>query len=162
MDLRYLRATRLTKSQAGSRPWSPSSRRRSAAPARAGWSGVTRRALAVPRQGPISGAGDAPRLLTWAHGIGASGPEPSSATVGARIACPSSYHRFLTRMNVATSNPCEALERPKATQAVARGLSSDEVRGFLGSSPTPSPADAIRRCCCSSCWPAADGRRSSA
>ena len=72
MDLRYLRATRLTKSQAGSRPWSPSSRRRSAAPARAGWSRVTRRALAVPRQGPISGAGDArspPYLGTWHRSV---------------------------------------------------------------------------------------------
>src|SRR5258708_33939375 len=34
-------------------------------------------------------------VLAWAHGIGASGRDPSSATVGARIACLSSYYRFL-------------------------------------------------------------------
>ncbi len=48
-------------------------------------------------------------VLAWAHGIGASGREPSSATVGARIACLSSYYRFLIRMNVAAANPCDAL-----------------------------------------------------
>jgi site-specific recombinase XerC len=53
-------------------------------------------------------------VLAWAHGIGLSGREPSSATVGARIACLSSYYRFLIRMQAATSNPCDALERPKA------------------------------------------------
>src|SRR6266545_1541901 len=52
-------------------------------------------------------------VLAWAHGIGASGREPSSTTVGARIACLSSYFRFLIRMNVAKSKPCDALERPK-------------------------------------------------
>jgi hypothetical protein len=30
-------------------------------------------------------------VLAWSHGIGASGREPSSTTVGARIACLSSY-----------------------------------------------------------------------
>ena len=49
-------------------------------------------------------------VLAWAHGIGASGREPSSATVGARIACLSSYFRFLIRMQLATANPCNALE----------------------------------------------------
>ena len=61
-------------------------------------------------------------VLAWADGIGASGREPSSATVGARIACLSSYYRFLIRMNVASANPCDALERPRTVQAVARGL----------------------------------------
>jgi integrase/recombinase XerC len=74
-------------------------------------------------------------VLAWAHGIGASGREPSSTTVGARIACLSSYYRFLIRMNVATSNPCDALERPRTTQAVARGLSADEVRRVLAVVP---------------------------
>jgi site-specific recombinase XerD len=49
-------------------------------------------------------------VLAWAHGIGASGREPSSTTVGARIACLSSYYRFLRRMEVVTSNPCDALD----------------------------------------------------
>src|SRR5712691_10291321 len=61
-------------------------------------------------------------VLAWAHGIGLSGREPSSATVGARIACLSSYYRFLIRMSIATSNPCDALERPRSVQSVARGL----------------------------------------
>jgi len=74
-------------------------------------------------------------VLAWAHGIGASGREPSSATVGARIACLSSYFRFLIRMNVAASNPCDALERPRTVQAVARGLSADEVRRLLAVVP---------------------------
>jgi integrase/recombinase XerC len=74
-------------------------------------------------------------VLAWAHGIGASGREPSSATVGARIACLSSYFRFLIRMNITTSNPCDALERPRTVQAVARGLSADEVRRLLAVVP---------------------------
>jgi integrase/recombinase XerC len=74
-------------------------------------------------------------VLAWAHGIGASGREPSSATVGARIACLSSYYRFLIRMNLATTNPSDALERPRAVQSVARGLSADEVRRLLGVVP---------------------------
>ena len=74
-------------------------------------------------------------VLSWAHGIGISGREPSSATVGARIACLSSYFRFLIRMNVATSNPCDALERPRTVQSVARGLSADEVRRLLAVVP---------------------------
>jgi integrase/recombinase XerC len=74
-------------------------------------------------------------VLAWAHGIGASGREPSSATVGARIACLSSYFRFLIRMNVTSTNPCDALERPRTVQAVARGLSADEVRRLLAVVP---------------------------
>jgi hypothetical protein len=49
--------------------------------------------------------------LAWAYGIGLSGREPSPATVGARIACLSSYFRFIIRM--AAVNPTDALERPK-------------------------------------------------
>jgi integrase/recombinase XerC len=74
-------------------------------------------------------------VLAWAHGTGASGREPSSTTVGARIACLSSYFRFLIRMNVAASNPCDALERPRTVQAIARGLSADEVRRLLAVVP---------------------------
>jgi integrase/recombinase XerC len=74
-------------------------------------------------------------VLAWAHGVGASGREPSSATVGARIGCLSSYFRFLIRMNIAAANPCDALERPRTVQAVARGLSADEVRRLLAIIP---------------------------
>src|SRR3989304_3596615 len=75
--------------------------------------------------------------LAWAHGIGASGREPSAATVGARIACLSSYFRFLIRMNIATVNPCDALERPRTVQAVARGLRADAGRRLLAVGPGP-------------------------
>src|ERR1035437_8182051 len=37
-------------------------------------------------------------VLAYAHGIGASGRLPSSTTVGARIACLSSFFRFAIRM----------------------------------------------------------------
>jgi integrase/recombinase XerC len=74
-------------------------------------------------------------VLAWAHGIGVSGREPSSATVGARIACLSSYYRFLIRMNITSSNPSDALERPRTVPSVARGLSAEEVRRLLAVVP---------------------------
>ena len=74
-------------------------------------------------------------VLAWAHGIGASGREPSSATVGARIACLSSYFRFLIRMNIASSNPCDALERPKSITSPARGLTAEQIRQLLAVVP---------------------------
>jgi integrase/recombinase XerC len=92
----------------------------------------------------LSGFGSPDRVtrahvLAWAHGIGLSGREPSSATVGARIACLSSYYRFLIRMQVTTANPCDALERPKGVQSVARGLGADEVRRLLAVVPDTVP-----------------------
>jgi site-specific recombinase XerD len=74
-------------------------------------------------------------VLAWAHGIGLSGKVPSSVTVGARIACLSSFYRFLIRMQIVTSNPCDALERPRAVQAPARGYSAAEVRRLLAVVP---------------------------
>src|ERR1035437_1258945 len=70
-------------------------------------------------------------VLAWVHGIGRSGRTPSSTTVGARIACLSSYFRFLIRMGLVVSNPCDAVERPRAIQSVARGYSAEEVRRLL-------------------------------
>ena len=74
-------------------------------------------------------------VLAWAHGIGASGREPSSATVGARIACLSSYFRFLIRMELAKSNPCDALERPRTIPSPARGLTAEQIRQLLAVVP---------------------------
>jgi integrase/recombinase XerC len=74
-------------------------------------------------------------VLAWVHGIGRSGRTPSATTVGARIACLSSYFRFLIRMGLVVSNPCDAVERPRATQSVARGYSADEVRRLLAVVP---------------------------
>jgi len=70
-------------------------------------------------------------VLTWAYGIGLSGKAPSSITIGARIACLSSFYRFLIRMKVVASNPCEALERPRVVQGSPRGLSADQIRRLL-------------------------------
>jgi site-specific recombinase XerD len=74
-------------------------------------------------------------VLAWVHGIGKSGRTPSSTTVGARIACLSSFFRFLIRMGLVVGNPCDAVERPRATQSVARGYSADEVRRLLAVVP---------------------------
>jgi integrase/recombinase XerC len=74
-------------------------------------------------------------VLGWVHGIGRSGRTPSATTVGARIACLSSFYRFLIRMGLVVSNPCDAVERPRATQSVARGYSADEVRRLLAVVP---------------------------
>jgi integrase/recombinase XerC len=78
-------------------------------------------------------------VLAWAYGIGASGREPKSATVGARIACVSSYFRFLIRMGLAAANPCDAVDRPRTIPAIARGLSADEVRRLLAVVPDSVP-----------------------
>jgi integrase/recombinase XerC len=74
-------------------------------------------------------------VLAWAHGIGKSGRTPSATTVGARIACLSSFYRFLIRMGLVASNPCDALQRPRAVTSPARGLSADEVRRLLAVIP---------------------------
>lgn len=74
-------------------------------------------------------------VLAWAHGIGKSGRTPSSTTVGARIACLSSYFRFLIRMGLVTANPCDALQRPRTSPPPARGLSADDVHRLLSVVP---------------------------
>ncbi|MGA2514476.1 MAG: tyrosine-type recombinase/integrase [Candidatus Limnocylindrales bacterium] len=74
-------------------------------------------------------------VLRFVHGIGRSGRTPSAATVGARIACLSSYFRFLIRMGLVISNPTDAVERPRAIQSVARGYSADEIRRLLSVVP---------------------------
>ena len=78
-------------------------------------------------------------VLSFVHGIGKSGRTPSATTVGARIACLSSFYRFLIRMGLMVSNPCDAIERPRATQSVARGYSADEVRRLLAVVPGTVP-----------------------
>ncbi len=80
-----------------------------------------------------------PDVMGWAHGIGLSGRVPSSTTIGARIACLSSYYRFLRRMELVASNPCDALERPKSVTAPARGYSAAEVRRLLAVVPDTVP-----------------------
>jgi site-specific recombinase XerD len=75
-------------------------------------------------------------VLAFAHGIGASGRPPSAATIGARIACLSSFYRFLIRMDLARGNPCDAVDRPRTVAAPARGYSAAEVRRLLAVVPS--------------------------
>ena len=79
-------------------------------------------------------------VLAYAHGVGLSGKEPSAITIGARIACVSSFFKFLIRVEILDRNPCDALEHPKTPQSTPRGLSAEEVRQLL----TMIPEDARR------------------
>src|SRR6266852_1041206 len=76
-----------------------------------------------------------PEVFAWAYSAGLSGKEPSAVTIGARIACLSSFYRFLMRMKVLTSNPCDAIERPRITPGMPRGLSADQIRKLLAVIP---------------------------
>jgi site-specific recombinase XerD len=80
-----------------------------------------------------------PEVLAWAHGVGLSGRKPSAVTVGARIACLSSFYRFLIRMGAMAANPCDALERPRTGQSQARGYGGDDVRKLLAVIPDTIP-----------------------
>ena len=75
-------------------------------------------------------------VFTWSYGTGLSGREPGSITIGARLACVSSFYRFLMRMKVVSSNPCDALERPRVVQGTPRGLSAEQIRRLLDVVPS--------------------------
>jgi site-specific recombinase XerD len=77
----------------------------------------------------------ATEVFGYAHGTGLSGKKPSSVTIGARIACLSSFYRFLIRMSLVSANPCDQLERPKATPAPPRGLTAADIRKLLDAIP---------------------------
>ena len=81
----------------------------------------------------------AQEIFVWAHGKGLSGKEPSPVTIGARIACLSSFYRFLIRMDIVQRNPCDRLERPRTSTPPARGLSAEEVRRLLAVIPDTPP-----------------------
>lgn len=53
------------------------------------------------------------KLFAWAYGRSLSGRERSAATIGGRLACLSSFYRFLIRMGPLAANPCDAVERPR-------------------------------------------------
>ena len=73
----------------------------------------------------------ATEIFSYAHGIGLSGKKPSSVTINARIACLSSFYRFLIRMSLVNANPCDQLERPRATVAPPRGLTAADIKKLL-------------------------------
>ena len=81
----------------------------------------------------------AQEVFVWAHGRGLSGRDPSPVTIGARMACLSSFYRFLIRMDIVGTNPCDRLERPRTSTPPARGLSAEEVRRLLAVLPDTPP-----------------------
>jgi site-specific recombinase XerD len=74
-------------------------------------------------------------VFVYAHGVGSSGKEPSPVTIGARMASISSFYRFLIRMEIVSSNPCDQLERPKVSPSPPRGLSAEEIKRLLAVIP---------------------------
>ena len=74
-------------------------------------------------------------VFVFAHGRGPSGREPAAITIGARLACISSFFRFLIRMKIVSSNPCDEIERPRVSPAPPRGLSAEEIRRVLAVIP---------------------------
>ena len=81
----------------------------------------------------------AQEVFLWTHGTGVSGRDPSPVTIGARMACLSSFYRFLIRMDIVQRNPCDKLERPRTSTPPARGLSAEEVRRLLAVIPDTPP-----------------------
>jgi integrase len=71
-----------------------------------------------------------PEVFASAHGVGLSGRQPSAVTIGARMACVS-FYRFLIRMGLVASNPCDQLERPRVSPSPPRGLSAEDIRRLL-------------------------------
>ena len=52
-------------------------------------------------------------------------------TVGARLACISSFFKFLIRLDLLKANPCDPVERPKPRPSAPSGLSAPQVRQLL-------------------------------
>jgi site-specific recombinase XerD len=74
-------------------------------------------------------------IFAYAHGPGLSGKQPSAITIGARIACISSFYHFLIRMDIVQSNPCDKLQRPKTSPSPPRGLSGNQIHELLNMTP---------------------------
>jgi site-specific recombinase XerD len=79
-----------------------------------------------------------PEVFAFAHGIRPSGRQPATRAISARLACISSFYRFLIRMGLAKSNPCDQLERPRTSSSVPRGLSPTEIKRLLAVIPETS------------------------
>ena len=59
------------------------------------------------------------------------GREPSPVTVGARLACISSFFKFLIRLDLLQANPCDPVERPKPRPGAPSGLSASQMQQLL-------------------------------
>ncbi len=70
-------------------------------------------------------------VFGWAYSTGLSGKTPSSVTIGARLACLSSFYKFLIRMGIVQHNPCDAIERPKISVSPPKGLAGDDIKRLL-------------------------------
>ena len=70
-------------------------------------------------------------VFSFAHSIGLSGRESSPTTVSARLACISSFFKFLIRMDVLKANPCDPVERPKPRPSAPSGLSASQMQRLL-------------------------------
>ena len=66
----------------------------------------------------------AQEVFVWAHGRGLSGKDPSPVTIGARMACLSSFFRFLIRMDI--------VQRQSLRQAGAAADLDSSGPGTLG------------------------------
>src|SRR4029453_14188012 len=53
-------------------------------------------------------------VFAWAYDTGLSGRSPGSITIGARVACLSSFFRFLIRIN--EGSPLKSLRCPRAAE----------------------------------------------
>ncbi len=69
-----------------------------------------------------------PEIFAWAYGVGLSGKQPSSVTIGARLACLSSFYRFLIRMDIVAANPCDGRRRADVPNMTAGDLSHEDGR----------------------------------
>jgi site-specific recombinase XerD len=78
----------------------------------------------------------AENVFSFVHGAGPSGKDPAAATIGARLACISSFYRFLIRLGVVAANPCDRLERPRISPPKPRGLENREINGLLVAIPS--------------------------
>ena len=74
-------------------------------------------------------------IFVYAHGPGLSGKQPSAITIGARIACISSFYHFLIRMDIVQSNPCDKLQRPKTSPSPPRGFTMTRSHQLLTALP---------------------------
>ncbi len=78
-------------------------------------------------------------VFAFAHGVGPSGRKPAPVTIGSRLAAISSFYRFLIRMKILDSNPCDMVERPRVSPSPPRGLTPEDIRHLLAVIPeTPS------------------------
>lgn len=63
-------------------------------------------------------------------------------TIGSRLSAISSFYRFMIRMKIVDSNPCDQMERPRVSPSPPRGLTAEEIRRLL--SVIPDNATGLR------------------